>query len=358
MYYISEAGIEQSTVEMMHDLPQHDALKSTSQRAFLRIGIVFLLPFLLLACTQVDQDRLNEFMANQPVIDVHLHALPGVDDSEYYRGDDLDQAILDFTLGELDANNIVLALTGGTKIYADKWGAADSRFVVGPTFPCFDGLDPNIFECEEFPDLEELRESYSNGQYGSMGEVYYVYYGIPPTDRRMDPYWALAEEFGIPVGVHADSGPASLMREEGCCPEFNGEYGNPLLLEPVLEKYPNLKLYLMHYGNSDYKDAAIALMKKYKNVYCEITAVSLFAPKMFWQSSVRELFEEGLEDRLMFGSDYAGTIKDNIEIIFSLDWITEDQKRAIFYDNAARFLELSADDIARHRASVSQPDDD
>lgn len=332
-------------------------MNGTSHRTFLPMGVAFLLPFLLLACTQVDQDELHQFMANQPVIDVHLHATAGVEDSPYYRGDDLDQAILDFTLGEMETNNIVLALTGGTKEYADKWGAADNRFVVGPTFPCFDGLDPNMFACEEFPDLETLRASYISGQYGSMGELYYVYYGIPPTDERMDPYWALAEEFEIPVGVHADSGPPSLMREEGCCPEFNGEYGDPLLLEPVLDKYPNLKLYLMHYGNSDYKDAAIALMKKYENVYCEITAVSLFAPKMFWQSSVRELFEEGLGDRLMFGSDYAGTITDNIEIIYSLDWMTEDQKRAVFYENAARFLELGEEDIARHRAMVNKEED-
>lgn len=54
----------------------------------------------------------------------------------------------------------------------------------------------------------------------------------------------------------------------------------------------------------------------------------------------------------MFASDYFGTVKENIEIIYSLDWLTEEQKRDILYNNAARFLELTSEQIQAHHELV------
>jgi uncharacterized protein len=107
----------------------------------------------------------------------------------------------------------------------------------------------------------------------------------------------------------------------------------------------------MHYGGS-YSDEAIELMHMYPQIYAEISAVSLFAPKIFWERNVKKLYEEGLGDRLMFASDYFGTVKENIEIIYSMDWLTEEQKRDIFYNNAARFLELTSEQIQEHHERV------
>jgi uncharacterized protein len=43
------------------------------------------------------------------------------------------------------------------------------------------------------------------------------------------------------------------------------------------------------------------------------------------------------------------TIPVAIESIQSAEFLTEDQKRDIFYNNAARFLRLSEEEMAKHR---------
>ncbi len=60
----------------------------------------------------------------------------------------------------------------------------------------------------------------------------------------------------------------------------------------------------------------------------------------------------GLGKLLMFGSDqmvWPEAIGLAIEGIESADFLTAEQKRDIFYNNAARFLRLSAEEMAAHR---------
>ena len=63
--------------------------------------------------------------------------------------------------------------------------------------------------------------------------------------------------------------------------------------------------------------------------------------------------DAGLGKRLMFGSDqmqWPEAIDDAVEAIESAPFLTEEQKRDIFYNNAARFLRLSEAQIAAHHA--------
>jgi predicted TIM-barrel fold metal-dependent hydrolase len=53
----------------------------------------------------------------------------------------------------------------------------------------------------------------------------------------------------------------------------------------------------------------------------------------------------------MFGSDqmmWPETIGIAIETIETAEFLTNEEKRDIFYNNAARFLRLSEEEIARH----------
>ena len=55
----------------------------------------------------------------------------------------------------------------------------------------------------------------------------------------------------------------------------------------------------------------------------------------------------------MFGSDnmvWPETIGRSIDVIQQAPFLSEAQKRDIFYNNAARFLRLDAATIARHHA--------
>ena len=54
--------------------------------------------------------------------------------------------------------------------------------------------------------------------------------------------------------------------------------------------------------------------------------------------------EAGFGKRILFGSDamvWPQTIRVAIESIESAEFLTEEQKRDIFYNNAVRFLRLS-----------------
>ena len=63
--------------------------------------------------------------------------------------------------------------------------------------------------------------------------------------------------------------------------------------------------------------------------------------------------EAGYGDRILFGSDqmiWPGIIEPAIASIESAPFLTRRQKRDILYNNAARFLRLSKNEIARHHA--------
>ncbi|HZJ36472.1 MAG TPA: amidohydrolase family protein [Gillisia sp.] len=317
--------------------------------------IKYFMPIILFLNTSMtfSQTPIDEFLKNQPIIDVHIHITRGNPDNEDYNkaNSDIDIAKVEWMRQRFDENNIVMALGGGNLKYANMWSAANDRILSGLIFPC-SKLSEHNGPCEtEFFDETELRKIYQSGNLKSMGESLFNYYGIPPTDKRLEAYWKIAAEFNIPVGIHADTGPPLETINKERNPNYNPDYANPELLKPILKKYPKLKLYLMHYGN-EYSDEAIELMKLYPQIYCEISAVSMFVPKQVWEPNVKRLYEVGLGDRLMFGSDFVGTIRKNIEIIYDLDWLTDNQKRDIYYNNAAKFLNLTETEIKKHHEMV------
>ena len=66
-------------------------------------------------------------------------------------------------------------------------------------------------------------------------------------------------------------------------------------------------------------------------------------PRKEFHSHLRRLVEGGFGKRILFGSDamiWPQTIEVAIQSIESADFLTAEQKRDIFYNNAARFLRL------------------
>jgi hypothetical protein len=79
-----------------------------------------------------------------------------------------------------------------------------------------------------------------------MGEITAQYAGLSPSDASLEPYYAVAEEFGIPVGVHTGlSYPGTPYK---CCPKFRAALGTPMLLEEILVRHPKLRIYAAHAG--------------------------------------------------------------------------------------------------------------
>ena len=92
-------------------------------------------------------------------------------------------------------------------------------------------------------------------------------------------------------------------------------------------------------------------MYTYPNVYAGLSTITWVIPRVTFHAYLQALVENGLAKRLMFGSDqmmWPETIALAIDAIETADFLAQEQKRDIFYNNAARFLRLSKETIAKH----------
>ena len=196
-----------------------------------------------------------------------------------------------------------------------------------------------VFGLEGFPNLDSLRAEYLADRLQGMGEIGSQYLGIPPNAPILEPYFALAEELDVPVLIHMAGGGAPY-------PTFRLSAGRPLLLEEVLVRHPRLRIYLENAGYP-FLHEMIALMGRYP-VYADLSTMTR-APRGIFHDYLNALVRRGLGERLMFGTDGPpSTIPQAVEAIESASFLTDKQKADIFYNNAARFLRLSDEEIARH----------
>lgn len=278
-----------------------------------------------------------------PIIDVHMHAYAKAESwtdkvPNPLTGQPMtattEQAHMQATLAEMKKYNIVKAVVSAP-VNNDyqvvlRWRAASPDHIIA----AYGFTDPSA------PDLAFLRREHAAGRLGVMGEMGLQYVGVAPNDPQMEPYWALAEELDMPVGIHTGlSFPNTPYR---CCPKFRTSLGNPALLEEVLIRHPKVRVYLMHAG-WPYLQETIAIMHVYPQVYADLAAIDWLRPREEFHEYLRALMRAGLGKRLLFGSDqmvWPEGIGMAIEGIESASFLTEEQKRDIFYNNAVRFLRL------------------
>ena len=273
-----------------------------------------------------------------PIIDMHMHAYPAeglFSGANPVTGEpsaaQTDEAIMQATIEAMDRFNIVKAVVSGPLDLVQRWkSAAPSRILASPHFPHFSPA----------PDLQLLRRDYLANRLDAMAELTYQYAGIDPSDPRVEPYLALAEELDIPVGFHMGlSGPGVSYRH---APKYRASKGNPLLLEEALQRHPKLRVYVMHAG-WPFLDEMKALLWAHPQVYAGLGVINWAIPREEFHDYLRQLVRAGFGKRLMFGSDqmvWPEVIELAIEGIESAAFLTQEQKRDIFYNNAARFLRL------------------
>ena len=98
----------------------------------------------------------------------------------------------------------------------------------------------------------------------------------------------------------------------------------------------------MHAGYP-YIEETIGIMAVYPQVYVDVGAIDWIIPRAAFHEYLRLFVQAGFGDRIMFGSDqvvWPDVIATAIEAIETADFLTSQQKRNIFFNNAARFLEL------------------
>jgi predicted TIM-barrel fold metal-dependent hydrolase len=99
------------------------------------------------------------------------------------------------------------------------------------------------------------------------GELGFAYAGLRPDDPSLEPYFALAEEFDMPVAIHMAGGGL------GDVPAFRVRLGDPLLLEDVLARHPKLRVNLMHAG-LPFLEGTLAIMRRYPEVFADLSKIS------------------------------------------------------------------------------------
>lgn len=264
-----------------------------------------------------------------------------------------DEEAIDAYLAEMKRHNIVLAIGSGELPAVGKWlDRAPGKFIGGIEFPRF--TTPVYQRRTGYPDLDELRSLFEGDRLGLMGEISAQYAGLAPDDPRLDPYFAIAAELGIPVSFHSGFGPP--MSPYRGDPDFRMRLGNPLLLEDVLVRYPHLRLYVAH-GGYPYLEETIALMMQYQQVYVDISAIDWLMTRPDFHAYLQRLIQARLGNRIMFGTDqmiWPDAVGMAIDAVESVDFLSEKQKQAIFFDNAVDFFLLDAD-VLMGRESAAGP---
>ena len=230
--------------------------------------------------------------------------------------------------------NVTMVVSGDDEIIRNWHAAAPDRIVPSLTISKADDMTVN-----------EFRESLSSGFYTVMGEVAPQYQGMSPSDMSLDDYFTVAEELGIPVGIHmgtGGNGMANLLR-----PEYRASLGRPFLLEDMLARHPNLKIWVMHAGYPMI-DEMIALMGANAYVYVDLAGFIWSYPLDEIHSYLERLVQAGFAKRILYGTDlliWPELLETSIGVVENATFLSEGQKRDILFNNAVRFFNWDPKDF-------------
>lgn len=184
--------------------------------------------------------------------------------------------------------------------------------------------------------------------------------GEPPSGPRYDPFWAKAEELGVPVFMHPNNA-LNIARDgalggNGSLPNI---VGNPLettvflshmIFDGTLDRFPGLKLcaahgggYLPSYlGRSDAAcvvrdDANCANRRKPSEYFKDQILVDSM---VFSAEGLRHLVAETGVSQVVYGSDLPYFWPDTIDLIAEADFLSVADKDAILGGNLRRLLRL------------------
>lgn len=150
-----------------------------------------------------------------------------------------------------------------------------------------------------------------------------------PHDRRLDVIYRKCIELDIPVLFHT-----------GVVPVFPGhynEFANPLPLDEVAERFPELVIFLGHMGGN-YSYEALVTAEKHQNIYLETAFLPTFCARFLPPVEPIDIIKRAVKflgpERVLYG--YEGL---SPKVILDSD-LAEEAKQKILCENAKRLLKL------------------
>jgi len=313
---------------------------SIDRRRFLQLGSFSAALSLFPSAIEAATDQ-------QQIIDVHLHAYPddmpipaavnpATGKAVQLKNGAAHRAAC---LAEMKRLNIVKGIVSGGDgdriAAAIAWHDADPGRIIP-------GAGVRGSEDTPLPDLNLLRSAFKEGRLKVLGEVTTQYAGLTLDDPKYAAYLALAEELDIPVALHTGTMPPG-MSFDPCCRKARAHLGDPILVEDALNRYPKLRLNLMHAG-WPYLDNTISILFHYPQVNADLGAIDWLLPRAEFHHYFEALMRAGFGKRLMFGTDqmyWPEGISMAVEAVSSAPFLSAEEKQDIFYNNAAKFYRLS-----------------
>ena len=246
------------------------------------------------------------------------------------------QELRDRTIAEMRKYNVRRAVLAGELALVDDWRKRAPGLFIAASVPSAMGPSP----------LADLRRLHAKGQVALFAEFGPQYVGRRADDPAFDAFWALAETLDVPVGIHLGEGnPGQFGSADDL---YRAGLTSPFQLEAVLQRHRRLRVYVMH-AASPLTDEMIAMLFEYPQLYVDVAANVWNMPRPQFYDQLQRLVDAGFGERVLFGSDqtiFPQAIGIAIGTIEDATFLSPAQKRDILYNNAARFLRLTPEQIA------------
>ncbi len=178
---------------------------------------------------------------------------------------------------------------------------------------------------------------------GLKGLKIYPHGGFYPNDRRLYDAYALAQERGFPVFIHTG---IKAQRSQRMI------YNNPITIDEIAVDFPHLPIVIMHAGYP-WVEETLNLAHLNENVMVDLTFLDVLsytyqrplleevtrrfvkvlgAEKMIWGSEGETLGLDAFED------EGIARVQKCLEAIMSFDFLSEEEKEKILYDNTLRLV--------------------
>jgi predicted TIM-barrel fold metal-dependent hydrolase len=156
-----------------------------------------------------------------------------------------------------------------------------------------------------------------------------------PNDTRFYPLYEKITKLGVPALFHTGTNGLGAGRPGGMGVKL--DYTRPIYLDHVAADFPDLTIIGAHPA-WPWHEEMLAIIGHKSNVFMDLSGWSpRYIPKVIMDEA-----RTRLQDRILFGSDYPFIMPGRwLKDFDALDGFSEEVRRKILHDNAARILKLN-----------------